>query len=213
MSHSRDELKLEPGPGEWEVRFTQIEDRYYKKLPLKGLKGEYSTRIKVEEVAEARWREKEKTVHSCEGGTVGVEVDLKVSSLCFSPPSQTVADFIVYVKGSAPWTLEYSVVGQKPRLIEGIQKSPHYVEVDIPNLVSQQGGQFALSLESVLDSHGCRRPLTSPDLVVDVRRTKPTARFHGAEGKREVVIREGDEARVPVRLTGEGVSSSLFRLS
>ncbi|GAA5994681.1 hypothetical protein JCM5350_007373, partial [Sporobolomyces pararoseus] len=183
LSHSRDELKLEPGPGEWEVRFTQIEDRYYKKLPLKGLKGEYSTRIKVEEVAEARWREKEKTVHSCEGGTVGVEVDLK---------------------GSAPWTLEYSVVGQKPRLIEGIQKSPHYVEVDIPNLVSQQGGQFALSLESVLDSHGCRRPLTSPDLVVDVRRTKPTARFHGAEGKREVVIREGDEARVPVRLTGEG---------
>lgn len=78
LSHSRDELKIEPGPGEWEVRFNQIEDRFYKKLDLRGLKGEFSKRIKVEEVAEAKWREREKTVHSCEGGTVGVEVQLKV---------------------------------------------------------------------------------------------------------------------------------------
>ncbi|GAA5938494.1 Pom152p [Sporobolomyces koalae] len=184
LSHSRDEFKLEPGPGEWEVRFTQIEDRFYKKLPLDPTREfDYVKRIKVDEVAEAKWREREKTVHSCEGATVGVDVDLK---------------------GTAPWTLEYSVVGQKPQVIEGITKSPHHVQVAIPNLVSQQGGQFALSLESVLDAHGCRRPLTSPDLVVDVRRTKPSARFHGAEGKREVVIREGDEARIPVRLTGEG---------
>jgi len=79
LSHSRDELKIEPGVGEWEVRFTQIEDRFYKKLRLNGAKGEFSKRIKVEEVAEAKWREREKTVHSCEGGTVGVEVQLKVS--------------------------------------------------------------------------------------------------------------------------------------
>ncbi|GAA6063256.1 hypothetical protein JCM10212_003619 [Sporobolomyces blumeae] len=181
LTHSRDELELKPGPGEYEVRFVRIEDKFYKGVDVRG--GEYATRIKVEEVAEARWTEREKTVHSCEGGTVGVEVDLK---------------------GSAPWTLEYSVVGQKPRLVENIQKSPVHLDVEIPPVVSQLGGQFALSLESVVDSHGCRRPLTSPDLVVDVRRTKPTARFHGTEGKREIVIRDGDEARIPVRLTGEG---------
>ncbi|GAA6009413.1 hypothetical protein JCM11491_003547 [Sporobolomyces phaffii] len=182
LTHSRDELRLEPGPGEWHVRFTHVEDRYYKKLPLQG--DAYAHRIKVDQVASARWRDAHKTVHSCEGATVGVELDLE---------------------GSAPWTVEYAVVGQnKPQVIEGIQHSPHHLEVDIPPLVSQQGGQFALSLESVLDAQGCRRPLTSPDLVVDVRRTKPTARFHGAQGKRHVVIREGDEARVPVRLTGEG---------
>lgn len=61
-------------------------------------------------------------------------------------------------------------------------------------------------LVSVQDSRGCKRALTEPDLKVDVHRTKPTARFYAHDGKRHVLIREGDSARLPLRLTGNGVS-------
>ncbi|GAA5892621.1 hypothetical protein JCM5296_006177 [Sporobolomyces johnsonii] len=182
--HSRDELRIEPGPGEWEYRFTRIEDRNYRDVAVPA-KGEYARRQKVPEVAVAEWRnaERGKTVHSCEGETVQVEVELK---------------------GTAPWDLEYSVVGRPAQLIEDITKSPHTIEVDIPKQIAQQGGQFSLSLETVKDGNGCKRPLTASDLVVEVRRTKPTARFHGAEGARSIVLREGDPAKIPLRLTGEG---------
>ncbi|GAA5923031.1 hypothetical protein JCM1841_000288 [Sporobolomyces salmonicolor] len=182
--HSRDELRIEPGPGEWEYRFTRIEDRHYRDVAVPA-QGEYARRQKVPEVAVAEWRnaERGKTVHSCEGESVQVEVELK---------------------GAAPWDLEYSVVGQPAQLLEGITKSPHTIEVDIPKQIAQQGGQFSLSLETVKDGNGCKRPLTASDLVVEVRRTKPTARFHGAEGARSIVLREGDTAKIPLRLTGEG---------
>jgi len=64
---------------------------------------------------------------------------------------------------------------------------------------------FPSLAESVRDAHGCKRPLTGSDLNVEVRRTKPTARFHGAEGVRTVTLRDDDTARIPLRLTGEGV--------
>ena len=57
--------------------------------------------------------------------------------------------------------------------------------------------------ESVQDANGCLRQITAPDLVVDVQRTKPTARFYGVEGKRTVVVRENEVARIPLRLMGE----------
>jgi nucleoporin POM152 len=57
----------------------------------------------------------------------------------------------------------------------------------------------------VTDSNGCKRPLTtSRDLSVQVRRSKPSVRFNGINDKKELIIREGDEARLPIRLTGEG---------
>lgn len=44
--------------------------------------------------------------------------------------------------------------------------------------------------------------------MVEVRRTKPTARFHGTEGSRSVLIRDGESAKIPLRLSGERVSFS-----
>ncbi|GAA5835997.1 hypothetical protein JCM9279_002160 [Rhodotorula babjevae] len=188
VQHSRDEVRLEaPGPGRWEYRFTRVDDRFYQgvvDLPEGGA-GAQAYRHEVAEVGDARWRNAKegKTVHSCEGETVQVEIELQ---------------------GTAPWDIEYSVVGQSAQAIKGITKSPYTLEVDIPEHIAQQGGQFALSLESVRDAHGCKRPLTGSDLNVEVRRTKPTARFHRAEGVRIVTLRDDDTARIPLRLTGEG---------
>ncbi|KPV76329.1 uncharacterized protein RHOBADRAFT_52352 [Rhodotorula graminis WP1] len=188
VQHSRDEVRLEaPGPGRWEYRFTRVDDRFYQgvvDLP-EGGSGAHVYRQEVAEVGDAKWRnvKEGKTVHSCEGETVQVEIELQ---------------------GTAPWDIEYSVVGQSAQAIQGITKSPYTLEVDIPSHIAQQGGQFALSLESVRDAHGCKRPLTGSDLNVEVRRTKPTARFHGAEGVRTITLRDDDTARIPLRLTGEG---------
>ncbi|BGP23493.1 nucleoporin Pom152 [Rhodotorula toruloides] len=182
--HSRDELRLEPGPGEWEYRFVKVDDAFYKDLALPP-QASYAKRQKIPVVGDAKWTnvDKGKTVHSCEGETVQVEVELV---------------------GQAPWDIEYSVVGQPSQAITGITESPHVIDIDIPKGIAQQGGQFALSLETVREGNGCRRPLTVSDLVVEVRRTKPTARFHGAEGSRSVLIRDYDTAKIPLRLTGEG---------
>ncbi|GAA5899289.1 hypothetical protein JCM8208_001608 [Rhodotorula glutinis] len=188
VQHSRDEVRLEaPGPGRWEYRFTRVDDRFYQgvvDLP-EGGSGAHVYRQEVAEVGDAKWRNAKegKTVHSCEGETVQVEIELQ---------------------GTAPWDIEYSIVGSSAQAIQGITKSPYSLEVDIPSHIAQQGGQFALSLESVRDAHGCKRPLTGSDLNVEVRRTKPTARFHGAEGVRTVTLRDDDTARIPLRLTGEG---------
>ncbi|GJN87388.1 hypothetical protein Rhopal_000337-T1 [Rhodotorula paludigena] len=189
VRHSRDELRLEPGPGEWEYRFTHFGDSFYKELDVPP-QASFGKRQKIPVVGDARWRnvDKGKTVHSCEGETVQVEVDLL---------------------GTAPWDIEYSVVGQPAQVITGITKSPFAFEVDIPKQIAQQGGQFALSLgtgslHNVRDGNGCKRQLTVNDLSVEVRRTKPTARFHGAEGFRSVTLRDDDVASIPLRLTGEG---------
>jgi len=50
------------------------------------------------------------------------------------------------LQGTAPWDIEYSVVGQSAQAIKGITKSPYTLEVEIPKHIAQQGGQFALSL-------------------------------------------------------------------
>ncbi|GAA5884528.1 hypothetical protein JCM6882_005288 [Rhodosporidiobolus microsporus] len=185
ITHSREELRLEaPGPGEWEYRFQKVSDRYYGEGRL--LKGkEFARRQTVFERGDAKWRDVERgrTVHSCEGETVQVEVELS---------------------GNAPWDVEYSVVGQKPVTLSSISSSPHSFSVTIPPQIAKQGGQFALSIESVRDGNGCKRPLAVADLQVEVKRTKPTARFHGKEGERSVVLREGETAKIPLRLTGEG---------
>ncbi|GAA6037947.1 hypothetical protein JCM8097_009503 [Rhodosporidiobolus ruineniae] len=183
VTHARDEIKLEaPGPGEYEYRFVKVEDKYYKDIRLDG--AEYATKQTVHERGDARWRNAKegKTVHSCEGETVQVELELS---------------------GTAPWDVEYSIVGQRPQLLKGITTSPHALEVSIPPQIAKHGGEFALSLESVRDGNGCKRPLAVEDRAVEVRRTKPTARFHGAEGKRSVTLRAGEKAKIPLRLTGE----------
>lgn len=79
VSHSRDEIRFEPGPGEWEYRFKSVDDAFYRNLQLEQT-GSLVHRQSVPIIGDAHWRNaaQGKTVHSCEGETVQVEVELKV---------------------------------------------------------------------------------------------------------------------------------------
>ncbi|SGY16728.1 BQ5605_C012g06967 [Microbotryum silenes-dioicae] len=192
--HARDELRLEPpGPGEWEYRFLRVADANYPDgIDLANDDPTYRTKQKIDPISDAAWvnpRER-KIVHSCEGESLEVQVDLK---------------------GTAPWEIEYSLVGQGTKKVGAIKTQRYAFEVAVPSSVAKRGGQFAISLESVKDANGCRRTLNTDDLIVDVRRTKPTARFHGAEGARSITIRDNENARIPLRLTGEGPWTVTYR--
>ncbi|KAK4050941.1 hypothetical protein OIO90_004917 [Microbotryomycetes sp. JL221] len=186
ISSSRDEIRLEPGPGDWEYRFVSIEDQYYKDVKLPQGDEQFSLRQTVQLVSDAQWRnaKQKRVVHACEGETFTAEVELK---------------------GAGPWELEYSILGQPKQRVSNIKKSPLAIEINIPKPISERGGLFSLSLESIKDAHGCTRPLTmASDMLVEVQRTKPTARFHGLDGARTAVIKDQGTAKIPLRLTGNG---------
>lgn len=58
-------------------------------------------------------------------------------------------------------------------------------------------------LESIKDSNGCRRPLFSPDLLIEVIATRPTASVNAVDGSFSSVIRDHDATKVPIRFSGE----------
>ena len=183
LSSTREEFTLKPpGPGEWEYAFTKLEDGRYKgrqavtvDATAPGMKRLQTVQL----VAEAEWTERHRTVRSCEGDTIEVEVRLK---------------------GKGPFEVNYNVVGQPRQTLSNIIGPLHKFAVDIPPHVSQ----FALSLESIKDGLECTRPLTTRDLTVDVKRTKPSARLTGSPADRQLVLRDDEPARVPLRLVGEG---------
>lgn len=232
ITHSREEIRLEPGPGEWKYSFLRLEDAFYKDIDLSHNES-FKRKQTVQLVGGAQWKNAEqgKKVHSCDGETVSVEVELKVSGTLHLPES-VLTKFAL--QGKSPWEIEYSVVGSPTQVISNINTPTHKFDIAIPAQIAQRGGQFSLSLrkflssrslyavespltfhllqtESVKDGNGCRRPLTASDLVIDVRRTKPTARFHGAGSARSITIKENDKVKIPLRLTGEGVSP-LFKI-
>lgn len=57
----------------------------------------------------------------------------------------------------------------------------------------------------IQDANECVKGLEARDVLIDVRRDRPTAFFY-TENKREAtaLIAEGETARLPLRLTGEG---------
>lgn len=84
INSSRDEIRLEPGPGEWEYRFTSIDDQFYKDVKL-PIDKQYALRQKVQLVGDAQWKNarQKRVVHACEGETFAAQVELKVGlSVC-----------------------------------------------------------------------------------------------------------------------------------
>lgn len=78
----REEIRIEPGPGEWETRFVQLGDHWYSDIKL-PVEAKYARKQKVQTVGDAQWRNarQKRVVHSCEGETISVQVDLKVRSV------------------------------------------------------------------------------------------------------------------------------------
>jgi nucleoporin POM152 len=59
----------------------QLEDRFYNDIALPS-ESQYARKQKVQLVGDAQWKNAKlgKVVHSCDGETVSVEVELKVRS-------------------------------------------------------------------------------------------------------------------------------------
>ncbi|KAG2156607.1 uncharacterized protein EDB93DRAFT_1310685 [Suillus bovinus] len=183
FTSSRGELTLQPDhSGHYYYTFVQLSDAYYKKVALDGPSIDQI----VHPLAGADFvgGRGKRVVSSCEGVTVGIEVDLR---------------------GTPPWNLELQVVGPRSTdalEITDIKTSPTRILVPIPSVIDKEGGTFDVELVSVVDSYGCKRSISVPGVSVNVRR--PTVKFYGKHGQREVTILEDDGADLPLRLTGDG---------
>ncbi|KAL5535305.1 hypothetical protein ACEPAF_3399 [Sanghuangporus sanghuang] len=183
---SRGEIILQPeSSGNYTYTFTSLSDANYQRVKLDGP----SITQVVHPLASASFPTVgggKKSINSCSGNSVDVEVDLR---------------------GDGPWNLEVQAVGPRGSetiSLKGLKNSREKIQVPIPPDIDAEGGVFQIDLVSVEDVYGCRKDLAVPGISVNVRRVKPTVRFYSKDGQREATILEGDEARLPLRLTGEG---------
>ncbi|KAK2460117.1 hypothetical protein APHAL10511_007883 [Amanita phalloides] len=187
---ARGELTLQPDrSGHYTFTFVELSDANYRRVQLKepGIEQVVHPLATVDFAANQRDHGKGKrTISSCSGDTVGVDVEMK---------------------GTGPWTLEVQVIGPKTSEIMTFDKieTPHKtLHVLVPKEVDKEGGTFEIDLLSVEDAYKCKRPINVPGVAVDVRRTKPTAKFYGSAHEGRVIVLENDKAELPLRLTGDG---------
>jgi len=101
--------------------------------------------------------------------------------------------------GTGPWNLTYDIVeggGRRKSFSTTVTETEAMLE--LPQF--QKGGKGTVSLRSVTDGSGCKVQLGEEDLVIDVRREKPSARFYTSA----FTGRDGDTIKMPLRLTGDG---------
>ncbi|KAG8796919.1 hypothetical protein FRC17_007911, partial [Serendipita sp. 399] len=190
ISGSRGEITLQPErSGSYVYKFISLSDRNYKNIPLNGPVISQTVHPLASATfagTSSRASGRETTVQSCSGDVVEVPIGLK---------------------GTAPWNLELQVVG--PGGTETIQEAAiktdqHSVKIKLPKDVDRDGGMLLVDLISVEDANGCKRPLAVPGVSVKVRRVKPTAKFYAKDGVRKVQVLYGEQAHLPLRLTGDG---------
>ncbi|KAK0543721.1 hypothetical protein OC844_007561, partial [Tilletia horrida] len=108
-----------------------------------------------------------------------------------------VATYAVLFQGAPPYDLT--------RTIKGITDSRYKLGVALPQGVAKRGGQVTVSVVRFKDGKGYERPLTTSDLVIDVRRIKPTAGFVPSEiALREVIELEDHNVELTIRLSRDG---------
>ncbi|EEB06780.1 nucleoporin Pom152 [Schizosaccharomyces japonicus yFS275] len=111
-------------------------------------------------------------------------------------------DIPVTLSGSAPWKLEYEILRDNKR------EKVHILESNNPKCVIhtpslKYGSQYTVALVSVEDANGCKRSLRESDVIINVRRQRPTASFYPQNKKFSVEDVEGTELQIPLRLVGE----------
>lgn len=198
FSGSRGELTLQPErSGHYVFTFISLSDVYYKKTELKGPSIEQIVHpLASADFADSHVAGKSKrAISSCSGDNVDIAVDLK---------------------GTGPWNLDVQVIGPssvETISFEDIKGSRKTLQIPIPAAIMADGGRFEVALVSVEDVYKCKRSLSVPGLMVNVKRSRPTARFYGTEQERRVSITENDEAKLPLRLTGSGPWTVRYRRS
>ena len=195
IDRTRDEIEFRPSAeGQITYTFTGLSDANYRDIKLDGP----SFTQNLHPIAKAEFAGTQQTrgpavvLYSCEGNTSTADVRLE---------------------GVGPFELSYAVRTRGGELaytkqIKGISSNIYPLQVQVPPQVAEKGGLLTVTLTSIKDAKGCERPLTTLDLSIDVRRSKPTITF---VEPRETVMLEGSEASLPVRLAGEGPWNVRYR--
>jgi nucleoporin POM152 len=188
IDRTRDEIEFRPSAeGEVTYTFTGLSDANYQNIKLDG---PTFTQI-LHPIAKAAFEGAHHTrgpaivLHSCEGNTSVANVQLE---------------------GVGPFELSYAVRTGGGELaytkqVKNITSTSYPLHVEVPKQVAEKGGLLTVTLTSIKDAKGCERPLTTSDLSIDVRRTKPSVTFMEP---RETLMLEGAEAKLSIRLSGEG---------
>lgn len=176
----RHQLRFTPDEaGHFVYQFTSLDDANYKGIPLQT--QDYSTEQIVYPLAGAHFVKKE-TSKCCIDDSVSIPLRLV---------------------GSGPWNLVYEIIhgGKRQRFeMNNLQEASQVIET--PKLT--KGGVHTLTLVSVQDSNGCKTPLEASDVVIEVRRERPSAAFYTISDKNEITVIEGASVDLPLRLTGDG---------
>ncbi|KAG8878600.1 hypothetical protein FRB97_002382 [Tulasnella sp. 331] len=187
VQSARDEIILQPeSSGQYTYEFTHIvDDKYRSKIPLTG-PGRSITQV-VHPRASAEFVRSHQgmgrqALSSCSGNEVKVDVDLR---------------------GTPPWALEFQV-GDTMQTIKDIVKPRSSVTFKIPEGIDAEGGLFQIDLVSVVDANGCKEALNVHGISVNVQRVLPTVKFYSSDGIHRTTTLQGENAILPLRLTGEG---------
>ncbi|KAI0078871.1 hypothetical protein K474DRAFT_778657 [Panus rudis PR-1116 ss-1] len=187
---SRGDITIQPErSGHYTFTFLRLSDANYKKVPLKGPSIDQVVHPPASADfigASSTGGRNKRRINSCSGSTVDVNVELR---------------------GTGPWNLDVQVVGPKGSEIvrfDNIKTARKTLKVPIPPAIDRDGGAFEIDLVTVEDAYGCKRALSVPGITVNVRRVKPTAKFYGTVERRQITILEGEDAKLPLRLTGDG---------
>ncbi|KAI8146224.1 hypothetical protein BJV82DRAFT_600953 [Fennellomyces sp. T-0311] len=161
--------------GEYTYEFTSLDDRNYKSRKT----GVQSFKQIVHPQPDAKFTGKSlRPIRTC----IGEDVELDVA-----------------LSGSGPFTLTWTFAKQMySDVIEGNRYT-----IKVPRLES--AGHHVVSLVKTRDTNGCEKDLDARDVIIDVRRDRPTVFFYTDDDRDATVwVAEGEPAKLPLRLTGEG---------
>ncbi|CCF55478.1 hypothetical protein KAFR_0A00400 [Kazachstania africana CBS 2517] len=118
-------------------------------------------------------------------------------------------------KGEPPFTLDYDILEistnkRSSYTVDKIETTSH----DITTPFFEIGGDYILSLASIMDSSNCKVGLSEPDAKIHVRRDIPTASLNlpkEHEKNATFHIKQGAVLEIPLKLTGEGPFSVKYQ--
>lgn len=110
----------------------------------------------------------------------------------------------IQLKGEPPFTLNYDIleISTNKRTLfklENITEHSHFIESPSFDV----GGDYIVSLVSIMDASNCLVGLSESDAKIKVRRDIPSASFNLLENLNESRIKQGSFSDIPLRLAGE----------
>ncbi|PWN28104.1 hypothetical protein BDZ90DRAFT_271228 [Jaminaea rosea] len=216
IERTREEFEFRPSTeGAVQYRFIGLSDANYRGLPLDGPTFEQvvhplasASFVKPTSSSASRREDSKIIMRSCEGNRAKAEVQLEGTG-----PFDLTYALRTANSGSSVGSSSSHQAAAIQHTVKGITRQRHTLDIELPPAINAHGGSMTISLVSIRDGKNCERSLTTSDVNVEIRRVHPTAAFvvPGSKAAQrtavlqgESLILEGQEAKLPLRLEGEG---------